>query len=479
MKVPLNDREFIEKEIRRWLFSPEREKQIESDRYYNGEHDILKRKRTVADEEGNLIEVEYLPNNHIVDNQFADAVDKKANYLCGKPITFDSENKNYVKALGAVLTAKFYRTFRIVAEQALTEGKDWLCPHYNERGELVFTRIPAHEILPFWADNAHTELDCYVHLYPVWDYDKGEGEIVHKVEIVHGGGVNRFIWEDGLAEDPDSPSGTHVSIIRGGKTQNYNWSRIPLICFKANHREMPLLKRVKCLQDALNLMLSNFANNMEEDVRNTVLVIENYDGENLGTFRKNLATFGAIKVRTVDGVKGGVNTLRIEVNAENYKTIIDLLKKAIIENARSFDAKDERTKGTPNQMNIKSMYSDIDLDANAMQTEFEAAFEDLFWFVNMHLINSGTGDFSNETVKPIFNRDIPINETEKIELCNKAGARISQETALAHHPWVSDVPEEQKRIDKEDERARAEINDYTGAFSTPGKTEGEGKGDAE
>ena len=81
---------------------------------------------------------------------------------------------------------------------------------------------------------------------------------------------------------------------------------------------------------------------MEEDVRNTILVLVNYDGENLAQFRKNLAQYGAVKVKTIDKSPGDVKTLQIEVNSENYKVVIELLKKAIIENARSFDAKDDR-----------------------------------------------------------------------------------------------------------------------------------------
>ena len=99
-------------------------------------------------------------------------------------------------------------------------------------------------------------------------------------------------------------------MVVDGKEKPYNWERMPLVCFKANHRETPLLRRVKCLQDALNLMLSNFVNSMEEDVRNTVLVIHNYDGEDLGEFRRNLATYGAIKVRSYDGRDGSVERWR-------------------------------------------------------------------------------------------------------------------------------------------------------------------------
>ena len=66
---------------------------------------------------------------------------------------------------------------------------------------------------------------------------------------------------------------------------------------------------------------------MEEDVRNTVLVLKNYDGQDLGEFRRNLTTYGAIKVRTVEGTDGGVDSLEISVNSENYKTVLELLKR--------------------------------------------------------------------------------------------------------------------------------------------------------
>lgn len=33
-------------------------------------------------------------------------------------------------------------------------------------------------------------------------------------------------------------------------------------------------------------------------------------------------------------------------------------------------------------MNIRSIYSDIDLDANNMEMEFQASLEQLMWFVN-------------------------------------------------------------------------------------------------
>ncbi len=451
----MTDKRFLEAEIQKWLVSDERRRQLDGDDYYSGRHEILSRRRTVIGRDGKLEKVDNLPNNRIADNQYAKAVDQKANYLCGKPITFDTEKTDYCTALTKFFNRRRQRLLHIIAEYALNGGVAWVCPYYDN-GELMFATFPAYEVLPFWSDTAHTNLDCAVHFFSVYEYDSyGTEHRVDKVEVFHGSGIDRFIWENGLQPDPDAQSDAYIYVTdkRTGEMKAYNWERIPLVCFKANHHETPLICRVKCLQDALNLIESDLVNSMEEDVRNTVLVLKNYDGENLGEFRKNLATYGAVKVRTVEGAEGGVDTLTVEVNTENYKTVAELLKKAIIENARAFDAKDDRLSGNPNQMNIRSMYSDIDLDANCMETEFQAAFEELLFFVNSYFANAGIGNFGSESVNVIFNRDILVNESEVIDNCGKSRGIISDETLVKMHPWTDDPATELKRIAEEREAA--------------------------
>ena len=479
----MTDKEFLEKEIKKWLTSPERDWQIAGDAYYDGKHDILHRERMVIDEGGKLVKAEYLPNNKVVDNQYAKMVDQKTNYLLGKPFIFDTENKLFADALSAIFTRKVRRLMRRAGLKSLTGGCAWIFPYYNSEGIFNFAIFPAHEVLPFWADTEHTDLDCAVHAFPVYTYkNNGDEEIVIKIEVIHGGGIERFIWDNGSLEtDPDAQSGSFVvTIDKDGNKIGYNWEHLPLVCFKSNEKERPLLCRIKSLQDTLNLLMSDFANNMEEDVHNTVLVLHNYDGEDLGEFRRNLAAYGAVKVSSVDGIDGGVDTLSVTVNADNYKTILELTKKAIIENARGYDARDDRMGGTPNQMNIMSMYSDIDLDANGMETEFQAAFEELLWFVKVHLKNSGVGDFMNEDVNIIFNRDILINEGEAIDNIAKSEGVISDETRLKQHPWVDDPVKELEKIKTEKEQAVADIDTYRNAFTNGKKTaDGDGTNDGD
>lgn len=459
-KEVMTDKQFIEREISRFKQSRRRKEMLDGERYFSGKHDILFRKRTVIGEGGELVEVKNLPNNRIVDNQYKKMVIQKTNYLLGQPIAFQSKNTAYMDALKNLFNKRFMRLMKNVGKTALNEGICWLFPTYDENGQFVFKKFRGYEVIPGWRDADHTILEYAIRLYAMISYEGETERLVEKVEVFDESGIHYFVL-DGNSLVPEEPF--HQSYFTDG-VHPLNWSKIPLIPFRRDADETPLIRCVKSLQDGLNAILSNFQNNMEEDSRNTILILVNYDGENLGEFRRNLAQYGAVKVKTVDGAAGDLRTLEIEVNAENYKVILELFKKAIIENAMGFDAKDDRMAGQPNQMNIQSMYSDIDLDANDMETEFQAGFEELLWFCCCHLANTGVGDFEGEDVEVIFNRDILINEGEVIENIGKSVGILSDETLIANHPWVDDVRDE---LERKREQVKEELNQamYEGAFS--------------
>lgn len=462
-RTGMTEQQFLEREIGNFKTASKRRDMFIGEQYYNGNHDIMRRRRTIIGEDGKLQEVENLPNNKVIDNQYAKIVDQKVNYLLAKPPTFETENKMYGELLNEVFNNRFLRTLRNIGEDSLNEGLAWLHPYYNEQGEFCFKRFPAYEILPFWKDADHTILDLAVRLYLVEGYEGSNKVTIEKVEVYSTNGVERYIIKNNnLIPDVDNPSSSYIiTMDEKGNEKAYNWSKIPLIPFKYNNKEIPLICRVKSLQDGINTILSDFQNNMQEDARNTILVLHNYDGTNLGEFRRNLAQYGVVKVKTVDGAGGDLKTLTVEVNSENYKSILELFKKALIENGRGFDAKDDRMSGNPNQMNIQSMYSDIDLDANGMETEYQASFEELLWFINVHLANTGQGNFEKEKVKIIFNRDVLINESESIANCKNSVGILSDETIVSQHPWTSDVQTELKRLE---EQKQADIEQYEGTF---------------
>lgn len=433
------ERQFIAQQVERFLMSNERKTMITGREYYEGIQDIKDKKRIVVDESGKKIVLTNVPNNIIMDNKFDDLVDQKINYLLSK----EFEVKTDIKDVTDLFSKKLRRKIKKVGKDSLIGGVGYLYPFVNEKQELDFKVMRPENVIPFYLDEEREQLEAFIYTYEVEVYNfLGVENKVRYVEFYTATNRKKYIYSGVQQLTPVDETDLLLN-------EYAQWDKPPLIPFKANDIELPLIKRVKSLQDALNQLMSTFTDCMQEDVRNTILIIRNYDGEDLSTFRQNLAAYGAIKVRTVDGVGGDVDTLTIDVNAQNYSVILSLLKKSIIENGRGFDSKDDRMSNNPNEMNIHSMYSDIDLDANEMELEFQASFELLLEFYNTYA--SARTLQQAVDVDFIFNRDLPINEADTIANCRNSVGVISKETIIANHPWTIDTEEELKRLKAEEE----------------------------
>ena len=450
------DKAQIESIINRYKISETKREMTTAFRYYIGHHDILHRKRTVIGENGTLKEIDNIPNNKAVDNQYYKAVKQKVNYLLGKPLTFDTKNEKYQEQLQIIFDKKFHKMFKQLGEDVINYGIGWVYVSFDEDGKLLLQRITSSEVIPVWENYELNKLRCAIRMYWTEEYTNKEVKDVEKVEVYYKDRVEHYtVSEENTSECNLIEDINHVKsyIVQKDNEEVVNifgWDRVPLIPFKYNEKAIPLINRVKILQDKLNEMISDYLNNMQEDSRNTILILKNYEGTDLGEFRHNLASYGAVKVSSRDGYEGGVEVLNMQVNAQNYETIIKILKKAIIENAMSYDGKDDRISGTPNQMNIMSMYSDVDLDGDDMETEMQSSLDELLWFVNVYLANTNKGNYFNEDVRIIFNRDMIMNESESIANCQKSLGILSNETIISQHPWVSDVKKEIERIDNQE-----------------------------
>lgn len=470
-----SDEDFISHEITRTRLSNEWNWMMIGDDYYRGRHEILHKERTVIGKDGKPETVHNLPNAKLIDNVYRRMVKQKVNYLLGKPFSISSDNDQYTAALTWFFDKRFFMQLKRVGTDALNCGIGWLYPYYNEQGQFCFKRFRPYEIIPEWSDVDHTHLESFIRFYDVRFYNGKYDETLTKVEYYTKNGIDFYEYFNGKLV-PADPYHQNYFAVNGVE---YNWDRIPLIAFKYNDEELPLIIHCKSLQDALNQILSTFDDAMNEDVRNTILVLVNYDGENLAEFRKNLATYGAVKVRSADGANGDVRTLQIEVNSDNYKAICEILKKAIIENCLGYDAKDEKSSGTPNEMNIMSMYNDVDLDASDMETEFQAALDDLLYFVDLHLLNTGQGDFTDVDATITFNTNMPMDEASTITNAQNSVGLISKKTILAHHPWVTDVDAELDQLEDERQEAAAQELDGYDPFGNLKKTHGDDDPDAD
>ncbi|MFB0840971.1 phage portal protein [Paenibacillus oleatilyticus] len=460
--------QIIKKEVDNWRQSRARKLMITSERYYSSDNEyITKRRRMVIGVDGKHVEDPNLANHKLVHPFVRKLVDQKVGYLLGKPLSIQTDNESYQKALQTVFNKDFLRLLKNVGKDAIKKGRGWLHPYYDEEGNLAFKLIPSEEVIPLWKDAAHTKLDALIRHYEVEAYEGTTKKYIQKVEYWDRNGVQRYVLGSmeytpnnsiGLIPDIEAgPKDSHIIVMEGDEEKPYNWERVPFVCFKYNDDELPLIKFVQSLIDDYDLMTSDNSNNIA-DLPNGIYILKNYDGENLGEFRHNLAAYRAVKVTD----EGGVDTLTVDINTEALTKHIEQLRKDIYEFGRGVDTQSEKFGNSPSGIALKFLYADLDMDANDIETEFQASLEQLRWFIDTHFINTGIGDFRGEQVEFIFNRDIVINETDTINNLKNSVGMISDETIVSNHPMVQDPKKELERVKAEKKAAMEEYGGLPG-----------------
>lgn len=435
------DEDFIYKVYKEHIDSKEYNDMVTADKYYNYEHDILNKSRWAIGEKPSYD----LPDERIIDNQYEKMVSQKNNYFLSKPFKIDivKGTNEYKKKIKDIFNFKFRKSLKKIGKDAINIKRGYLLAYIDENGVLDFKKLNPLSVIPFFKDEDEQELDAFIRFYDIEVYTSEKKQIETIIEFYNNVNIKTYKIENGklifLFEEPYATRGS----------ESYMWNNgVPLFVFEASENPVPLLNKCKSLQDGINTILSIFGNNMQEDARSTVLVVKNYDGQDWAEFRSEMMGLGVIPTSG----DGGVDALQIEVNAENYESILKILKKALIENCKGFDAKDDRVSGSNfNQMNIQSMYNDIELDAADMELEFQTTLEELVEFINSYLGEKGE-------VKFTFNRNVMMNTSQVIDDLNNSN--VSLRTKLENDPYCDDVDEELERLEEESKKELARQDDY-------------------
>ncbi len=464
-KTAMNLEQIISLEISEWKTSKRRQEMLKGDEYYRNRTDILDRIRTVIGESGAKEPIGNLADNRLVNGFFRKLVDQKVGYLLSKPMSIQTDKEEYQKLLSSYFGKGNLRMFQSIGKEAIKKGIAWLHVYYDDAGQLSFMRIPSEQVIPLWRDAAHTDLQAVIRVYEVETYEGTRRVTVTKVEWWDTNGVKRYVLQAGgqygLVPDVEAgDEGSHFKVVKSGKGETaaetgVNWERVPFIAFKYNEEEQGLLDFIKTLIDDYDSRKSDNANNLE-DLPNSIYVVKDYGGADGASFRKNISMY---RVVFTEG-EGGVGTISLDLDVEAYKTHMEMNRKDIFEFGRGVDNESDKLGNSPSGIALRFLYADLDMDANIIETEFQASLEQLRWFIDIHIANTTEADYSGESVEFIFNRDIIISESEVIADIKNSVGLLSDETLIAQHPYVTDAQEEMDRVKKQKDEEQRQLNDY-------------------
>jgi hypothetical protein len=466
--------QIISIQIQEWRNSQKLKWMMIGECYYHGPMEIKNKKTEIHGRANQKLEYMFVRK----------LVDQKIGYLLSKPFSIKTDNAKYADLLNRLFDGIFLRILKNVGKDAVTKGIGWLFVYINGDGELAFKKIPAHEVIPIWSDMEHEEMDAVIRVYevevfesenripfaPTWPTWAQSARLPNggrswnkktetKVEYYDTSGVKYFTYEGsghGIGTGrlvPDVSRGVWASyfITTDENPAPYNWKRVPFIPFKYNEEEQPLVQLIKSLVDDYNLQNSINADIMA-DIPLFVYVLKNYDGQELGPFLENLRAARAIKVLS----DGGVDKLTAEPVTDALQAHLNLSRKAIYEFGRGVDTQNDDA-GNASGVALKFRYADLDMDANILDTEFQASFKRLLWFADEYFTMTRQGDYSADEVGIVLNRDIIISESDVIADCKASEGIISHKTILANHPWVDSVEKEMEQQEQEETEAEAKM----------------------
>lgn len=414
--------------------------------YFFNKNDIIHRERFYIDRKGEPVKTELLSNNKLAHPFMRKLVNQKVNYLLSKDFTIRG-NEKYVEKLNEYFDDKFRLTLVNVGKEAIRCGVAWVQEYYNKEGKLKFKHIPSSEIIPFWHDSEHTELDAIIRIYEQEEYqvDKIEKRIYEVIEYYTPEGLWKYRrLKAGGSMVPLSPleGEGHFTVVKDDEEKQATWNRVPFVAFKYNNEEVSLINWIKPLIDDYDKQTSDNSNNLA-DVPNSIKIVEGYEDNDKEEFSKNLNIFRTIFV----GEGGDVRSLDTKLDLEGADVHLKRLRKDIFEFGGGVDTVEKDLRDVAG-VALRFQYADLDMDCSEMAQQFRYSMRQLQWFINQDLQSKGQ-KIDDKDSDFIFNTDVIINETETINNLAVTKDSISQRTLLQNHPWVKNVEQEIRDIESD------------------------------
>lgn len=272
-------------------------------RYYRGDQPILERKKKIRPE----------ICNKIVENRANEIVSFKVGYLCGEPIQYVGRNSNEGVSKGvAELNEMMFSENKASQDRAIVEWQMICGTSYR----LVLPDIAINE------DDAPFEMhtldprDSFV----VYSNGIGNKPLFGVKYCTDKKGVNTF----------SIYTKHHYWLIKDNKiieSKDHALGMIPIFEYPANNARLGVFEIVLPLLDALNNVVSNRMDGIEQFIQAFIKFINcDIDEEKFAALKE----MGAIRVKSIEGANADVDIVNQELNQGQTQITKDDLYQSIL-----------------------------------------------------------------------------------------------------------------------------------------------------
>jgi len=396
-------------------------------RYYEGEHEILN--RTMNDEDK--------PNNQLVHPFPTNIVNMFLGYFLGEPVTYSSEDENYMEALKEIFDANDEQSNNsIIGKEIGIKGKAYEILFSDEEANAMFACEKPENMIMVYDTKIKPEPLFAIRRYVI--SDPLEGEDVEKAEVYTEDKIMYY------AVDGDT--------VTLEEEEDHFFGEVPVIEYLNNDEGMGDFERVITLIDAYNKAQSDTANDFEyfADAYLALIGYSGTDDEDIKNMKENRVLLleeegGAQWVtKTQDYLASREFKERLEQDTHKFAQVPNLTDEQFAQNLSG--------------VSIRYKLWGMEQAVSTKERHFKKALQRrLKLLTNFLNVRGSNYDYKNVNIS--FTRNIPENEKDAAELVGKLAGYISQKTLLSYLPFVEDPQKEMERVEEE-RQERVDLNDF-------------------
>ena len=394
-------------------------------------------------------------DNRIPFNFHGLLVNQKASYMFTAPPLFDLGEKAANKTLMKFLGDKYAKICKDLCIEASNCTVGWLHIWKDNKGLWKYAVVPAEQVIPVWSNSLEKELLGVFRSYQNIDDETGDAYTIYEYwneaecaayRLKTGDELDQLLPYQMFMVDP--------MLCEYTDTYQHGVGEVPFFPFFNNNIDTDDLKNIKPLIDVYCKVFSGFVNDLE-DIQEVIFVLTNYGGTDLGQFLRDLKDYKAIQIESDgDGDHSGVSTLTIELPVEAREKLLEITRKCIFEQGMGIDP-DPQNFGNSSGVALQFLYSLLEQKAGLQETEFKLAFGSFIRCVcRLHGI-----PIKDDTIVQTWTRTSVKNDQELSQIASNSKGIVSDETIVAHHPWVEDPEKEMELLKEQEENGMSEISD--------------------
>lgn len=381
-------------------------------RYYSTNNDIMDRKLYIYAESG-LMEDPYKANNKIASDYYKMLVDQCVSYLIGKKPKTEFE-----------IDTSFHTVLIEISKNAKAKGIQWV--HlYIKDNQLKLELMETEQMLPVYEDEELVEMYRF--------YMQDNKQVVDRYTSSE---IEKYI--DGKYIGTEAHMGVITQEGAEVKTGFLSWGKVPFIPLKNNESCVYDLKSIKTLIDNYDKIISDFANNLEDN-QDVYWILKGYSG-NLSAFTEQVKMYKSIPV----SAEGDVSSETLDIPHEARMMALDKLENLIFKFGRGVNI-EQLTGGSLTNVAIRSAFSNLDMKANEFSIQIKKFISLYVEFYNIYASYTNKPLIADDYIE--FEKSIIVNENENLTSNAEQMGSVSLKTRLDNHPWVEDVEEEIELIE--------------------------------